>query len=156
MNYIIVQFIYPSYWFCYKVDFIFLLSFLNPFPWMFAGINEICLRCSRSRMEIIFPPGSLWKTHKNTFNASTGLESKYSSTIIHKIKFNITSSSYLLPLLLFRGVSIILMLLYNRSICLYYTVQAVFTECKMFFRSFVILIIKEDSTKSTSFISVLS
>ena len=122
---------------------------------MLAGIDEIGLARSGLRMHVIFPPCRLRQTHENTFNATTGLEAKYSSAIIDEVELHVPSSSHQLPLLLLLGEIIILVLLHDGSVRLDNRVERLLAEFKNGVRISVVEIVEENSAQTASFVAVL-
>mmetsp|Transcript_53334 Transcript_53334/g.129653 ORF Transcript_53334/g.129653 Transcript_53334/m.129653 type:complete len:296 (-) Transcript_53334:875-1762(-) len=128
---------------------------LYPFPWVLACIDEFSFRCSLLWDVVVFPPCCLWKTHQDTFDTATGLQSEHSTTVVDQVEFDVSSSSHKLPFLLFLGEFIILVLLDDGAVRLGNRVQTFLAKFKDSVGITVILVVKEDSTKSTSFVTVL-
>mmetsp|Transcript_17172 Transcript_17172/g.31040 ORF Transcript_17172/g.31040 Transcript_17172/m.31040 type:complete len:408 (-) Transcript_17172:78-1301(-) len=126
-----------------------------PLSWEFAGINKICLGCAWFWVVVIFPPCRFWKTHQDTFNTSTSLEAKDSSTVIDKVELHITASPHELPLLLLLSIHIILMFLNNRAVGLDDRAKSFLAKLKDRVGVAVVLVIKENASKTTSLISML-
>ena len=130
--------------------------YLYPFPWVLACINEVSFRAALFGYDIVFPSCGLWKTHQDTFNSSTSLKTEDSSPIVNQVEFNVSSTTHKLPFLFFLCEFIVLVLSDDRSIGLDNRVQAFLGEFEMFIGCLVVLIVEEDSSQTTSFVSVLN
>ena len=90
---------------------LFLESFiLNPLSRKFAGVNEIGFGGAWFRDHVVFPTCRFRQTHEDGFNASTGFQTKHSSSVVDQVEFHIPSPSHELPLLLLFRVLVVLVL----------------------------------------------
>mmetsp|Transcript_11917 Transcript_11917/g.20237 ORF Transcript_11917/g.20237 Transcript_11917/m.20237 type:complete len:256 (+) Transcript_11917:1811-2578(+) len=121
---------------------------------MLESIHYISFGATRLRVVIILPSRSLWQTHQNTLNSTTGLEAEHCSTIIDKVELHISSTTHELPLLLLFCEWIIFMCFNNRTIGGHDRVDGILGKFEQFFWLTIIQVIEEDTTKSTSFITV--
>mmetsp|Transcript_11489 Transcript_11489/g.23545 ORF Transcript_11489/g.23545 Transcript_11489/m.23545 type:complete len:334 (+) Transcript_11489:778-1779(+) len=128
---------------------------LDPLPRVLCCINKVSLGASLSRVIIILPPCSFWQGHEDAFCTSSSLQSENGSTVVDKVELNITSPPHLLPILLLWSEFIIPVLLNDRSIGVDNIIAQILDEIKDCIRITVVKIIEEDTTKTTSFATML-
>lgn len=128
---------------------------LYPFPWVLASVDEFGFGAALFGYNVVFPSCGLGKTHQDTFNAPTSLKTEDSSSIVYQVEFNISSTSHELPFLFLLCEFVVLVLSDDRSVGLDDRVQAFLGEFEVFVRCLVVLVIEEDSSQTTSFVSVL-
>jgi hypothetical protein len=128
---------------------------LYPFPWIFACVDEIGFRAALFGYDIVFPSCGLRKTHEDAFDSSTSLEAKNGSPIVHQVEFDISSAAHQLPFLFLLCEFVVLVRSDDGSVSFDDRVQTFFRECKVLVGFLVVLIVEEDSSQTTSFVSVL-
>mmetsp|Transcript_48878 Transcript_48878/g.140483 ORF Transcript_48878/g.140483 Transcript_48878/m.140483 type:complete len:308 (-) Transcript_48878:347-1270(-) len=129
---------------------------LYPIPRMLAHLEEFSFGSSWLWNIIVFPASSFRQTHEDTLDTSTSLQSKDCSSVVDQVELNITSTSHKLPFLLLLGEFIILVLLNDRPVSLDNRVQTFLAEFENGIRVTVVLVIEENSSESSSFITVLN
>mmetsp|Transcript_580 Transcript_580/g.1189 ORF Transcript_580/g.1189 Transcript_580/m.1189 type:complete len:281 (-) Transcript_580:447-1289(-) len=128
---------------------------LYPFPWVLACVDEFSFGAALFGNDVVFPSRGLRKTHQDTFNSSTSLEAEDSSPIVNQVELNISSTTHELPFLFLLCEFVVLVLSDDRSVGLDDGVQAFLGEFKVLIGCLVVLIVEEDSSQTTSFVSVL-
>uniref|UniRef100_A0A7C9ELV7 Uncharacterized protein n=1 Tax=Opuntia streptacantha TaxID=393608 RepID=A0A7C9ELV7_OPUST len=104
---------------------------------------------------VIFPASSQWKRDQNALNSPASFQAKCCPSVINQIKFNITSSSQLLPCFVSICERCIFPLLYDRKVCRQHRVRTFSSKSKKHFLIVVIKIIKKNSTEPSSLATVL-
>mmetsp|Transcript_13456 Transcript_13456/g.22122 ORF Transcript_13456/g.22122 Transcript_13456/m.22122 type:complete len:239 (-) Transcript_13456:705-1421(-) len=121
---------------------------------MLESIHYISFGATWLRVVVILPSRSLWQTHQNTLNSTTSLEAEHCSTIVDKVELHISSTTHQLPLLLLFCEWIIFVCFNNRTIGGHDGVDGILGKFEQFLWITIIQVIKEDTPKSTSFITM--
>mmetsp|Transcript_31047 Transcript_31047/g.51290 ORF Transcript_31047/g.51290 Transcript_31047/m.51290 type:complete len:329 (+) Transcript_31047:171-1157(+) len=127
---------------------------LDPIPCVLTGINKFSFWGAFLWNAVVFPSSSLWKTHEDTLDTSTSLQTEHGSTVVDKVELNVTSSSHELPLLLLLGELIILVLLNDWPVGLDDGIARLLGKFKNLVWITVVLVIKKNTSQTTRLATV--